>query len=292
MKKPFLVFIFLLIILSLACKLPNSKNDGASNIEKTLANKVSPTAAEVLDPTATVYSPPTARPTSDVISTPEPTVEKEKPVETATQPAAECPAYGKEEFENSSECWPDSLDEIFSVSGISNKNKLNVQIINGRLEFQTLLSEDVFLYSFYKDNEYDEVNLQASVVKIEPGSNQNGFAFACHVNQDGWYEARVESSGTFEVNQYDAFKKKKGENPYVRLGNGGASAFRVGIDRENIIEWECGEDSLRLIVNGKTTWEKLNISGMRAGGVGVGLASYSGKFPRHIGFEYIEIMQP
>ncbi len=292
MKKPFLMLVFLLMILALACKLPNNKDDGAKAIEEKLTSKVAPTAVVVLDPTATVYFPPTAMPTSAEKSTPEPTVMEEKPTETATPPASECPAYGKEEFDEPSECWPDSLDEVFSVTGISNKDKVNVQVKNGRLEFQTQLSEDVYLYSFYKDNEYDQVHLQASVVKIEPGSNQNGFALACHVNKDGWYEARVESSGTFEVNQYDAFKKQKGENPYVRLGNGGAAAFRVGSDRENIIEWQCGEDSLRLIVNGKTTWEKMNIPGLRSGGVGVGLASYSGKFPRHIGFEYVEIMQP
>jgi hypothetical protein len=292
MKKPFFMLIFLLMILSLACSLPNIKNEEPNAIEEKIEEKIHPTAAEVLNPTATYYSPPTAVPTSAEKFTPEPTVEEEKPTETATQPVSVCPPYAKEEFDNPSECWPASLDEVFSVSGISNKNKLNVQVINGQLEFQTQLSEDVFLYSFYKDNEYDEVNLQASVVKIEPSSNQNGFALACHVNQDGWYEARVESSGTFEVNQYDASKKKKGENPYVRLGNGGASAFRVGSNRENIIEWQCGEDSLTLIVNGKTTWEKQNIPGMRSGGVGVGLASYSGKLPRYIGFDYVEIMQP
>lgn len=292
MKKPFFMLVFLFILLSLACTLPGSNGDGINNIEATLANKILPTAAETLSPTETVYSPPTARPTSDETSTPKPTDEEEKPTETPTQPVAECPAYGKEEFDNPNECWSESLDEVYSVSGISNRNKLKVQLNNGKLEFLSQLNEDVFLYSFYKDNVYDEVNLQASITKIEPSANQNGFAFACHVNDDGFYEARVESSGTYEVNQFDAFKKEKGENPYILLGNGGAAAFRVGLDRENIIEWQCGENSLRLIINGKMTWEKLNITGMRAGGVGVGLASYSGRYPRHIGFEYVEIMQP
>jgi hypothetical protein len=294
MKKPFLVLVFLLMILSLACKVPNLNRDEENDVEEpTSVIEVQPTAEEILNPTETYYSPPTARPTIEKKSTPEPTMEEQKPTETATQPVTSCAPFMKEEFENPNECWPSSLDTIFSVAGISNENKVNVQVKNGLLEFESQLSEDVFLYSFYKDNEYDEVILQASITKIEPSVNRNGFALACHVNQDGWYEARIESSGAFEINQYDAFKKRNGENPYVRMGNGGAAAFRVGTGRENIIEWQCGDDQLRLIVNGKMTWEKENITGMNSGGgVGVGLASYSGIYPRHIGFEYVEILEP
>ncbi len=293
MKKPFLILIFSLMILSLACKIPSLRSEESDEAEEPTVIEVQPTEAEILNPTETYYSPPTARPTIEKESTPEPIVEEEKPTETATQPAAVCAHFTKEEFENPGECWPDSLDEVFSVAGISNQNKINVQVKNGRLEFESLLSEDVFLYSFYKDNEYDEVTLQASLTKIEPSVNQNGFALACHVNQDGWYEVRLESSGVFEVFQYESFKKRNGENPYYRMGNGGAAAFRVGTGRENIIEWQCGDDSLRLIVNGKQTWEKMNIPSFNSGGgVGVGLASYSGIYPRHIGFEYVEIMEP
>ncbi|MBE0688259.1 MAG: hypothetical protein IH585_19870 [Anaerolineaceae bacterium] len=293
MKKPFYILFFLLVILSFACSLPINKGEESENIEEPSVNIIQPTEPEMTNPTKTIYSPPTARPTSNETQTPSPTIEKEIPTETPTQTMPLCSPFMLEEFDNPGECWPNSIDEVFSSASISNKNKVMVQIKDGRLDFESQLSEDVFLYSFYKDNEYDEVILRASVTKIEPSVNQNGFTLACHVNRDGWYEVRLESSGTFEVFQYDMFKKQNGENPYVRLANGGASNFKTSAGIENIIEWQCRYDSLTLIVNGKQTWEKLNFSNLKSGGgVGVGLASYSGIYPRHIGFEYVEILEP
>ncbi|PKO06179.1 MAG: hypothetical protein CVU41_08715 [Chloroflexi bacterium HGW-Chloroflexi-3] len=293
MNKPFISLIFLLIFLSVACSLPIiNKEEIANTIEPTVLI-IQPTAVLSIDPTQTVYSPPTARPTSNETPSPVPLVEEVKPTEISTQPAPLCSPFMKEEFDNPGECWPASIDDIFSPASISNKNKIFVQVKDGHLEFESQLSEDVFLYSFYKDNEYDEVIVRASVTKIEPSANQNGFTLACHVNRDGWYEVRIESSGTFEVFQYDAFKKQNGENPYVPLGNGGAAAYRIGTGRENIIEWQCRYESLTLIINDKQTWIKEKFTSMKSGGgVGVGLASYSGVVPRHIGFDFVEILEP
>ncbi len=293
MKKPFYILFFLLLFLTFACSLPINKSDDSDNIEVPSVNSIQPTEAVVVNPTQTFYSPPTARPTSDGTQTPSPTVEEKIPTETPTVTPSLCSPFVMEEFENPGECWPDSIDEVVAPASISNKNKVVVQIKDGRLEFESQLSEDVFLYSFYKDNEYDEVIVRASVTKIEPSVNQNGFTLVCHANRDGWYEARLESSGTFEVFQYDINKKQNGENPYVRLANGGTSNFKTSAGIENIIEWQCRYDSLTLIVNGKQIWEKLNFSKLKSGGgVGVGLASYSGIYPRHIGFEYVEILEP
>ncbi|MBW6471750.1 MAG: hypothetical protein K0B14_01385 [Anaerolineaceae bacterium] len=293
MKKPFFSLLFLLIFLSVACSLPTNKKEEINNIKEPTVLINQPTTALAIDPTQTVYSPPTARPTSNETPKPAATVEVVKPTDIPTQPVSLCSPYIKEEFDNPGECWPVSIEEIFSPVSISNKNKLFVQVKDGRLEFESQLSEDVFLYSFYKDNEYDEVIVRASVTKIEPSANQNGFTLACHVNRDGWFEVRIESSGTFEVFQYDAFKKQSGQNPYVNLGNGGAAAYRIGTGRENIIEWQCRFDSLTLIINDKQTWIKENFSNMKSGGgIGVGLASYSGVVPRHIGFDFVEILEP
>jgi hypothetical protein len=294
MKKFIVSMLILFIFLSLACSIPFnllSKDVEPSAIPEVEVKQETP--QEVANPTNTIYAPPTARPTSDVTATPEPSATLVQIEVTPTEPIALCAPYGIEEFNSPNDCWPDTLDEVVAPASISNPNKVFVQVANSRLEFESQLAEDVFLYSFYKENEYDEVNLIASITKIEPSVNQNGFTLACHVNRDGWYEVRVESSGTFEIFQYDAFKKQNGENPYVPLGNGGAAAYRIGTGRENIIEWQCRNDSLTLIINGKQTWEKRNFTSIKSGGgVGVGLASYSGKLPRHIAFEYVEIREP
>lgn len=293
MKRPFLVLIFLMLLLSLACSIPG-KNQPEDIEGEVTVETTSPTQAVAVNPTQTVYSPPTARPTSAETPVPVATQEKtQEPTLSPTEPESSCPLFGIEEFDTPGGCWPDSVDKVFSSASISDINKINVQVKDSRLEFESQLKEDVFLYSFYPDNEYDEVIVRASVTKIEPSRNQNGFALVCHINRFGWYEARVESSGTFEIFQYDALKKQNGQNPFLRLGSGGASSFRTGTGRENILELQCRNDSLTFIVNDKQIWEKVNFTSLNSGGgVGVGLASYSNTFPRHIGFEYVEILEP
>lgn len=58
MKKPFLVLVFLLMILSLACKVPNLNRDEENDVEEpTSVIEVQPTAEEILNPTETYYFP-------------------------------------------------------------------------------------------------------------------------------------------------------------------------------------------------------------------------------------------
>jgi hypothetical protein len=295
MKKLIIFALILFLFVSSACSF--SYNLFSKDEEPTLAPVLVESLESVQDvpeptQTETVYSPPTAAPTKQVAATVELPTPTEVPP-TPTEPVSACPQFGTEEFDAETDCWPHTLNDVFSPASITNRNKVFVQIKDSMLEFESQLTEDVDLYSFYQDNQYDEVNLIASITKIEPSVNSNGFALACHVNDWGWYEARIQSSGTFEILQYDAFKKQNGENPYSTLGSGGAGAYRIGTGRENIIEWQCRSNSLTLIINGTQTWEKKDFTSMNdGGGVGVGLASYSGKSPRHIGFEYVEIAQP
>jgi len=294
MKKPFYFLFGLVLLISVACSLPiNQNEESESNIELPTTT-IQPVIEETTSvPTKTVYSPPTARPTDDSTATPVPTKPPEIPTNTSTEPIAACPAFTREEFDSPGECWPDSVDEIFSSSSISNKRKVNVQIKDGRMEFETQLSEDIFIYSFYKENEYEEVITRASVSKIEPSANQNGFSLACHVNSDGWYEVRIDSSGIFEIYQYNQINKQSGKNPYLILGNGGVSNFKTSAGRENIIEWQCGYDYLRFLVNEKQVWQKTGMTNLNSGGgVGIGMASYSGVFPRHIAYDWIELIEP
>lgn len=293
MKKFSLSLIIFLVFVSLSCSLPISKIKDKVEPKAPTKEMAQATTQKVENPTQTVYSPPTARPTSVETATPKPSTTPEIPTEVPTETPQACPQFGKEEFDSPNDCWPHSLDTVLSTTGISNPNKVYVGIRDGRLVFESQLPEDIFLYSIYQNNEYDNVILRAAITKIEPSVNQNGFTFVCHYNKNGWYEARIESSGSFEIYQYDAAKKQKGGNPFISLGSGGAAAYRIGADFENIVEWQCDLNSLTLIVNGKQTWQKKNIATIIGGGaVGVGLASYSGRYPRQIGFEYVEIEKP
>ena len=295
MKKIYLFSIFVILLLSMACSLPlmdNSDDDPQPTVEIVVETP----QLETVIPTETVYSPPTARPTSNETPVPTETQEENQAatnIPSETEETSSCPAYGMEEFSSPNDCWPNTVDDVLSVASVSDWNKLSVQVVNDRMEFSTRMAEDVFLYSFYKDNEYDEVIIRSSVSKIDPSVNGNGFTLACHVNRDGWYEVRIASSGIFEVDQYDQLKKQQGANPYIKIASGGVPNFKTGDGRENIIEWQCGYDYLRFIVNEKQIWEKTDFSNLNSGGgVGIGLASYSGVYPRHIGFEWVEILEP
>lgn len=296
MKKISFLSIIAIIILSMACSLPFLGED-EEPIAPTIETNVEPTQVVEIAPTNTVYVPPTAMPTSNELATQTPESQSTRvPMKIQTEAETEsaaCPPYGVEEFSSPNDCWPNTLDTIFSVATVSDWNKLFVGVVDDRLEFSTKMAEDIFMYSFYEENQYDEVILRASVSKIEPSTNANGFTLACHVNEDGWYEVRIASNGLFEINQYEQLKKQQGGNPYFKISNGGAPNFKTSEGNENIIEWQCGYNYLRFIVNEKQVWEKTGISNLNSGGgVGVGLASYSGTAPRHIGFEWVEILEP
>jgi hypothetical protein len=285
MKRRILIPLLVLILTSLACSIGGTK---ATTESPTLPPP--PTKAPIEQPTAVPEEATQVSPATDIPAPTEmPTEETPAPTET---PESQCPPFGIEEFDQPSLCWPSYLEDMITITDISNLKKIAAGVNNGALEFKFELPEDIYLYSFNSQYDYDEVILQASIKKIEPSVNQNGFALACHVNEYGWYEARIDSGGTYKIFQYDALKADRGENPYVFFTEGGTPSIRIGAGRENIIRWECATNSLTLIINDKEVWFQ-NIPNLNYGGyVGIGMSSYAHKFPIHIGFENVEIIQP
>lgn len=288
MKKKVFFPVLILIIFSIACNLSNfQKNVEPANDTEQVATPVP--ATELPQATIAVILP-TKEPTSPPKPTEEPTMQPAEITPTA-EPTQSCPEYGVEEFDTATSCWPSTLSQMKSITALTNSPSEFAGINNGKLEFNHVVADEIYLYAFNTTHEYEEVILEATFVKMEPSSNQNGATLACHVNESGWYEVRIESGGTFGVFQYDASKKSKGENPYVLLSQGGASALKVGANVENKIRWDCGDDDLSLIINGKNTWSQEYDDMISGGGVGLGLVSYSGKFPLHIAFERVEIIK-
>jgi hypothetical protein len=295
MKKRFLAPVLLLLFISLACNLSNFQS---STQESTQASLVaSPLAMQTLEtalPQATIaVLLPSKQPTQEITEAPtaEPTVE-ETQAAPSPEPTQACAPYGIEEFDSSSPCWPSTLEEMTAITALTNSPNEFAGINNGRLEFKHVVADEVYLYAFNQQNQYDQVIMEATIVKIEPSSNQNGATLACHVNETGWYEVRIESGGTFHVFQYDAAKKAIGGNPYSLRAEGGAPALIVGADAQNVVRWSCAENVLTLTINGKETWTQEFNDMISGGGIGLGMASYSGKFPLHIAFERLEIIEP
>lgn len=274
MKKQILIPIFLLILLSVACSL-----GGQAATEEV----VEPTA--IVRPTNTPVNPTLPPPPTDVPPTEAP---EEEP--TATQ-GPQCPVSGTYDFEEDTGCWVTDPDQLFSVTNVTDMRKVFSGIQDGMFEFEIKLPEELYLYSFNTHNLYNEVILEADLRKIEPSVNKNGFILACHVNEDGWYEAHLESGGFYRIFQYETFKKDQGRNPWTTLSEGGSPKIRVGKDVVNNMRFECMEDSLTLIINGEEVWYK-SMTLNSGGAIGLGVRTHNGFYPVNIGFEYITVLTP
>lgn len=289
MTKKSFIPLLILIIFSMACNLSTFQTQTAPT-NSAVDSSTQVLATDLPQPTIAVIIP-TKEPTANLEVTEEPTTEPTE-ITPTVEPTQACPEYGVEEFDTASPCWPSTIAEMKSITALTNSPNEFAGINNGKLEFRHVVADEIYLYSFNTLNQYETVILETTFVKIEPSSNQNGATLVCHVNESGWYEVRIESGGTFGVFQYDALKKSKGENPYVIKGQGGTSALKVGAAIENTIRWACGEENLTLSINGKEIWTEEFNDMVSGGGVGLGLVSYSGKFPLHIAFERVEIIKP
>ena len=297
MKKTFVYLLALFFALSLACNLSTFQKGTETEIPTGTSNNLSTPeittqiATELPQATIAVFVPtaqPTLKPTNTA-TIEETTEATEAPT---SEPIPECQKYGIEEFDQPSTCWPSTLEEMKSITSLTTNPNEFAGVQNGMLEFKHMVADEIYLYSFNSANSYDEVTIEATFIKLDPSKNQNGATIACQVNESGWYEVRVESSGSFFVYRYDSDKKQKGVNPYTTITQGGAPGVQSAAGTENSIRWTCKEDTLSLAVNGKEVWDQ-EIRGMETGGgIGLGLVSSSGKYPLHIAFELVEISEP
>ncbi len=269
MKKQILIPIFLLILLSVACSLGGQQAEAEPTV--------------ILRPTNTSVNPtlPVAPTEAAQADTPE----------EETEENIECPVSGTYDFEEDTGCWPTDPEDLFSVTKISDMRKVSSGIKEGQFTFEITIPEEMYLYSFNTHNLYNEVIMEADVRKIEPSVNANGFILACHVNEDGWYEAHLESGGFYHVYQYETLKKEQGGNPFTTLGEGGTPIIKVGQDVVNTMRFECMQDSLTLLINGEEVWYK-SMGLNSGGGIGIGVKSTSQSYPVKIGFDHITVLTP
>ncbi|MBI9045321.1 MAG: hypothetical protein JEZ06_12600 [Anaerolineaceae bacterium] len=269
MKKQLLIPITMVLLLSVACSFFGlGADDEASET--------------IVRPTNTAVNP-------ELPDTPTKMPDDKKDEVKATE-APECPVTGTYDFDEPTGCWPDNEDGLFSVTEFSYDGKISSGVKNGMYEFEVNIPQEVFLYAFNNNNLYQEVILEADINKIEPSVNKNGFIMACHVNEKGWYETRIESGGFYHVFRYDTYKRENGENPYSTLSEGGSTALDVG-DHTNTIRFECMQDSLGLYINGEEVWSD-DVSIKNGGGIGLGVRTFADASPVHIAFDHLTVLTP
>lgn len=295
MKKTILVPLFVLFLMTAGCSGNRStvtpeatpvQSESVEHVQRPTRAPTEPVNASSL-PTATealaeatATAEPLQNPTESVATEPMPT-------ETV---AAQCPQFGSEDFDQPSECWSET--NVVSLTNIIKADKISTKVADGMLQFKIDTNEELYLYLFDEEHAYKNVIVEADIFKLSPSVNQTSSIYTCNVNEEGWYEARVENSGIYKIYQYIRSRKEDGLNPFVFIAEGGSNEFRIGDSRPNNIRWECRQNQLKLVINGKETWVKDYPTDLPGGGVGIGVTSYANRFPLIIGFDKLTILEP
>ncbi len=103
--------------------------------------------------------------------------------------------------------------------------------------------EETSVYAVYDlDWSRADVRIEADVATVA-GPNRNNIALVCRLNERGWYEFAIESSGLWQIYKYE----EEGDG-FTLLADGGSTAINVQ-RASNHIAVECRGDQLTLIVN-------------------------------------------
>lgn len=275
MKHRWIVPILILALFSVACSFTKVFQEATATPERPVAEQRSETPTSVpVEPTLT----------------PEPElVEPTEVQETPTAAADDCPAYYTETFDEPGECW--DFYSVFSLTEIQKPDLVTYGLDTGYMNIDVTTNEELYLYFLNDLWDYPSVVVEAEVV-IHKGANKNGIVLACYVNENGWYEVRLETGGFYHVYQYDTALRDQGKNPYVFIHEGGAKGIRIGYDRVNTMTWECSDKVLTFDLNGVELWTTTLREVNGGGGVGLGLVTFKDNTPVHIGFESLTISEP
>ncbi len=283
MNRRWMIPLAFLLLFSLSCNFINRFSQSEPESTPPPAVLV-PSTVEAQAPTQPP-KPVEPQPTNPKPTEPQPT----EVIETPTETPPDCPAYYTETFDQPNDCW--DFSSPFSVTEIRNPDLVQWGISAGYFDFDLSGKEELYLYFLNENWDYPAVVVEAEVVNHE-GTNKNGIVIACYVNEQGWYEVRLETGGFFQIYQFDATLWNRGENPYFFLHQGGAKGIRIGYDRVNTMTWVCNDKDLTFLLNGQELWSKTLREVNAGGGVGIGVTTYKDNYPVHIGFESLTVSEP
>jgi hypothetical protein len=188
-----------------------------------------------------------------------------------------------EEFKsNETNTWS---DPVFIVG---NPKMAEIDTQSNSLSFN-LKDLETYVYKFYDKEAYDDVEITANVSNL--GDNSNGIALICRASDQGWYEFRASSGGTYEVFAYEQSKKDHGENPYRLIESGGSGLINA---KDNKLGFSCKGTSLKMFANDKEikpSHGPIDDSAFTKGKVGVGTMSFK-RVPVKLAFDKVTIATP
>jgi hypothetical protein len=114
---------------------------------------------------------------------------------------------------------------------------------NGRFRIE-IDKPTTYLYYLLKNAQFDDVRVDTRVENL--GTNTNFVGLICRSSDDGWYEADVNSNGTYSIFFYD---RSASGNRYKLIYSGASRLIRMGKDT-NEYTFICKGDYLTLGING------------------------------------------
>ena len=127
--------------------------------------------------------------------------------------------------------------------------------LSGKLRFQTLPPNYLNVIFFNKDKRFDDVIVQAEVENFGP--LDNAFSLVCRANEDGWYEFRISSFGSYELLRYDQYRRDEGKNPYTSFTEKRMNSTLItsGLEK-NVFSLSCVDDVITAFINGEQLYYK------------------------------------
>ncbi|HWQ46719.1 MAG TPA: hypothetical protein VN376_07620, partial [Longilinea sp.] len=197
-----------------------------------------------------------------------------------------CPIYYTETWDGSTtQCW--LFEDTFVVSS-PDQDEIHMNLTDtGALRMRIEINE-TYLYLPYSQG-YSGVSITAEVTSNQVNSHEA--SLFCGFNENGFYEVRFNTAGTFAVYQFDTARYLQGGNPYIDLIQGNSTLLRTGNGRTNTVELICDQSTITVNINGEQEFSQ-NIPGsVMDGGVGIGAISHE-NYPVELDFDNIVIAQP
>lgn len=255
--NPFLFFVSVLIIASLACGAFSGGEDVPA---------AEPDIPVESEPLATNTTAPTERPTN----TPRPT----------STPVPPVPQFFTEEFEGATD-----LDNWFYFPfGPGGDDTDNLEIFQDgdglTIDLGTL---DLYLYYMYEPYEYDDVSL--TMVAENMGRNNNNVSLVCRLDYENaeWYEFSFESGGVWYLFVY--------QEGYTVIDNGGSNALNQG-QAINEYGMKCEGNQITMSINGQVLKTHTdNTYNFDEGLIGFNISSLN-VLPITVNVKSVEIAEP
>jgi len=165
---------------------------------------------------------------------------------------------------------------------------------NGKLRLQTMPPNDVNYAFLSKNQNYDDVIVQAEVENIGP--TNNFFSLICRANPAGWYEFRISSDGYYELLRFDQYKKDEGKVAYTNLQDRRYNSTKIneGLDK-NTFAISCIGNEISAFINGEQLyWEKRPLlvedEFHKEGAIGFGVLGFGDSLD--VNYNWVEAVKP